>query len=59
MYEVDSDVLSSFSEHTSHFKYNNSGKYNMDINDWISYNYTEDILIKMEKDIVRSFSLDN
>ena len=31
MYEVDSDVLSSFSEHISHFKYNKSGKYYMDI----------------------------
>ena len=42
MYEVDSDILSSFSEHTSHFKYNNSGKYNMDIK-----NIAYDILHKI------------
>ena len=42
MYEVDSDVFSSFSEHTSHFKHNNSGKYNMDIK-----NIAHDILRKI------------
>ena len=42
MYEVGSDILSSFSEHTSYFKYNNSGKYNMDIK-----NIAHDILHKI------------
>lgn len=42
MYEVDSDILSSFSEHTSHIKYNDNGKYNMDIKK-IAY----DILLKI------------
>ena len=42
MYEVDSEILSSFSEHISHFKYNKSGKYYMDIR-----NIAYDILIKL------------
>ena len=42
MYEVSGDILSSFSEHTSHFKHNNSGKYNMDIK-----NIAHDILRKI------------
>jgi YfiH family protein len=42
MYEVDSDILSSFPEFTSHFKYNDSGKYNMDIK-----NIAHDILLKI------------
>ena len=52
-------VIRNFSKNISSLRDRFLSKYNMDINDWISYNYTEDILIKMEKDIVRSFSLDN
>ena len=42
MYEVDNDILRSFPGHTSHFKYNKSGKYNMDIK-----NIANDILRKI------------
>ena len=42
MYEVDYNILRSFSEHTGHFKYNNNDKYNMDIR-----NIARDILHKL------------
>ena len=42
MYEVDSDILRSFPGHTSHFKHNKSGKYNMD-----TKNIAYDILRKI------------
>lgn len=42
MYEVDSEILRSFPGHTSHFKHNKSGKYNMDIK-----NIAYDILRKI------------
>jgi YfiH family protein len=42
MYEVDSDILRFFPGHTSHFKQNKNGKYNMDIK-----NIACDILLKI------------
>ena len=51
-------VIRNFSKNISSLRDRFLKKYNIDINDWISANYYEDTLIKMEKDLISNFSLD-
>ena len=51
------EVIRNFSKNISQLRDQFLKKYNLDINLWISYEYTEDILISMEKDIVQTFGI--
>ncbi len=51
-------VIRNFSKNISSLRDRFLNKFNMDINDWISYGYDEDTLINMEKDLLKNFSLD-
>lgn len=49
------DLIRNFSKNISQLRDRFLEKYNLDINDWISYNYSEKTLISMEKDIISNF----
>lgn len=48
-------VIRNFSKNISSLRDRFLHKYNMDINNWISYEYTEEKLINMEKDLIKNF----
>lgn len=47
-------IIRNFSKNITEIRDNNLKKYNLDINDWITGNYTEEILNNIEKDIHRN-----
>ena len=52
-------VIRNFSKNISSLRDRFLNKYNIDINNWISYDYNEETLINMEKDLVKNFLSDD
>ena len=51
------EVIRNFSKNISQLRDQFLKKYDKDINSWISYDYTEETLISMEKEIVQTFGI--